>query len=71
MSANRFAWVQGPDGEWTVAQLGPELFAVRIPGAAVVFSTRDFTIGPVIEPMIRESDTLDELARLGQEFDQS
>lgn len=47
--AVKFRWVQGPDGKWFPAQIGPELFAVRIPGCQYIFGERDFTMGPRVE----------------------
>ena len=44
-----FRWVKGPDGRWMVAQFGPELFSVRLPGDEFVYSHRDFTVGKSVE----------------------
>ena len=49
MDRKIFQWVRGPDGKWTVAQVGPDTFAVRIPGDSTVYSKRDFTMGAIIE----------------------
>lgn len=49
MDKAMFQWVQGPDRKWLVAQVGPDIFEVRIPGDPTVYSRRDFTMGAIVE----------------------
>lgn len=44
-----FRWVRAPNLGWELAQIGPELFTVRLIGTDVLFPASDFEMGPIVE----------------------
>jgi len=46
----RYQWVRwSPNEDWKPAQIGPEIFSLRLIGSDHQYATRDFEMGPFIE----------------------